>query len=276
MSPCPRCGDTSPDVLDVLPDQRRRLSCADCGHVWLAGQALTPERLRTSRVMSRDEAAQLFPTPDDVAPRRLAHVRGLERTFLTENPEPDPRVGPFWRKYQQVFSSEGLADPDADALHYFANSPIGAYAGQMTVFNNAWKEVGPREGARRVAEALTLLLHAPEEGPPEDRLTRLLQPDCPIGLKGWKEALYTKVLCIMQPDVFLPIVTYDSSDVGKRGLARRVWDLELPAVDRTAMTRGRLIFWSNQLLHDLAGPDFAHAEHISSFLWWAKDQPPPD
>lgn len=232
-----------------------------------------PERQRT-RVMSLDEAALLFPTPDDVAPERLAHVRDLEQAFLADHPEPDPRVGPFWQRYQQVLSEQGLADPDPEALHYFANSPVGAYAGQMTVFNNAWKEVGAREGARRVAEALTYLLHAPEEGPQEDRLTRLLQPDCPIGLKGWKEALFTKVLCIVQPGIFLPIVTYDSGDVGKRGLARRVWGLELPAPDRTTMTRGRLVFWSNQLLHDLAGPGFAHAEHISSFLWWAKDQAP--
>jgi len=272
MTPCPACGDTSPDVLDVLPDQRRRLSCPDCGQVWLAGTALAPERLR---VLPADEAARAFPTPDDVAPARLRHVRQLEARFLADHPEPDPRVGPFWERYQQVFSREGLADPDPKALHYFANNQVGAYAGQMTVFNRAWTEVGEREGARRVAAALHHLLHAQEEGRQEDRLTWLLQPDCPLGLRGWREALFTKVLCITQPDLFLPIVTYDSGDVGKRGLARRVWGLELPAADRSAMTRGRLVFWSNRLLHDLAGPDFAHAEHRSSFLWWAKDQPEP-
>lgn len=32
----------------------------------------------------------------------------------------------------------------------------------------------------------------------EDRLTYLLQPGCPIGMKGWREALATKVLCIVE------------------------------------------------------------------------------
>ena len=59
--------------------------------------------------------------------------------------------------------------------------------------------------------------------------------------------------------------------MGKRALANLIWGLQLTETDRTSMTRGRLIFWSNDLLLALAGDGFAHAEHASSFLWWARD-----
>ena len=32
----------------------------------------------------------------------------------------------------------------------------------------------------------------------EDRLSYLLQPGCPLGMKNWREALATKVLCIVE------------------------------------------------------------------------------
>lgn len=266
---CPNCGAASPDLLDVLPDQRRRLSCRRCDHVWVGGEA---QPMPTSRpVRSYLDTKAGFPTPDQVEPGRRARVETLKARFLSEHPTPEPRVADFWATYQQVFSQDGLEQPDPEALHYFANSPVGAYAGQMTVFNNEWKEIGAREGARRVAESINYLLFGPADEHLEDRLTYLLQPGCPIGMKGWKEALLTKVLCIVEPNRFLPIVTYASPDVGKRALADLIWGLHLPETDRTSMTRGRLIFWSNDLLLALAGDGFAHAEHASSFLWWGRD-----
>jgi hypothetical protein len=36
-------------------------------------------------------------------------------------------------------------------------------------------------------------------------------------------------------------------------------------------TRGRLILWSNDVLLALAGDGFAHTQHVSKFLWMAKD-----
>lgn len=271
---CPGCGAASPDVLDVLPDQRRRLSCGRCDHVWVDGvaQPMPTSRLGHPRaVRSYLDTKAGFPTPDQVEPSRLARVSTLKARFLAEHPTPAPRVADFWVTYQHVFSEDGLEQADPKALHYFANSPVGAYAGQMTVFNNTWKEIGAQEGARRVAESIRYLLYGPADEHLEDRLTYLIQPGCPIGMKGWKEALLTKVLCIVEPNRFLPIVTYASPGVGKRALADLIWGLELPETDRTAMTLGRLILWSNDLLLALAGDGFAHAEHASSFLWWGRD-----
>ena len=83
----------------------------------------------------------------------------LKARFLSERPTPAPRVADFWATYQQVFSAEGLEQANPAAFHYFANSPVGADAGQMTVFNNTWSEIGAQEGARRVAEAISYLLY---------------------------------------------------------------------------------------------------------------------
>ncbi|HEX2864371.1 MAG TPA: hypothetical protein VHN99_07360, partial [Deinococcales bacterium] len=140
--------------------------------------------------------------------------------------------------------------------------------------NEEWKALGPQQGAARVREAIGYLLYGTDPAELEDRLTVLLDADTTLGMKGWKQALLTKTLCIVYPERWLPIVTYDSGDVGKRSLARRIWGLELPAADRTAMTLGRLIGWSNDLLLTLAGDGFAHAEHAAAFLWWAKDAVP--
>lgn len=271
---CPECGATSPDVLDVLPDQRRRLNCGRCDHVWVGGEAQplpTSRHGSPGRVRSYFDTKAGFPTPDQVEPSRLARVAALKTRFLSERPTPAPRVADYWATYRQVFSQDGLEQADPEALHYFANSPVGAYAGQMTVFNNTWKEIGAQDGARRVAQSISYLLYGPADERLEDRLTYLIQPGCPIGMKGWKEALLTKVLCIVEPNRFLPIVTYASPGVGKRALADLIWGLKLPETDRTSMTLGRLIFWSNDLLLALAGDGFAHAEHASSFLWWGRD-----
>jgi hypothetical protein len=223
---CPKCGAASPDLLDVLPDQRRRLSCRRCDHVWVDGEAqpMPTSRPGSSRpVRSYLDTKAGFPTPDQVEPRRRARVETLKTRFLSEHPTPEPRVADFWATYQQVFSQDGLE------------------------------------------------LYGPADEHLEDRLTYLLQPGCPIGMKGWKEALLTKMLCIVEPNQLRPIVTYAGPDVGKRALADLIWGLQLPGTDRTSMTRGRLIFWSNDLLLALAGGRFAHAEHASSFLWWARE-----
>ena len=90
-------------------------------------------------------------------------------------------------------------------------------------------------------------------------------------MKGFKEALLTKVLCIVYPDRFLTILMYTGL-AGKREIARSLWGLELPDPEVTTWTRGRLILWSNDLLLALLGDGFRHQQHAAEFLWWAKDK----
>jgi hypothetical protein len=91
-------------------------------------------------------------------------------------------------------------------------------------------------------------------------------------MTGFKEALLTRALCVMYPDRFLTILKYTTEAGGKREIARMVYGLELPAPESVNWTRGRLILWSNDLLHALVGEGFANQQHAAAFLWWAKDQ----
>lgn len=89
-------------------------------------------------------------------------------------------------------------------------------------------------------------------------------------MKGFRESLLTKVLCIVHPDRFLPILVYTGS-AGKREIAEKVFGLRMPAPESVSWTPGRLSYWSNDLLRELAGDGFVDTVHVAEFLWWAKD-----
>ena len=92
-------------------------------------------------------------------------------------------------------------------------------------------------------------------------------------MTGFKESLLTRVLCVVQPDRFMSILKYTTEAGGKKEIARAVYGLELPAPESVNWTLGRLILWSNDVLHQLVGDGFANQQHAAAFLWWAKDQP---
>jgi hypothetical protein len=61
----------------------------------------------------------------------------------------------------------------------------------------------------------------------EDRLAALINDAKSFGMKGLKESLLTKVLCIIYPDRYLTVLKY-TGEAGKREIARSIWGLELP------------------------------------------------
>jgi hypothetical protein len=191
----------------------------------------------------------------------VARAEVLKAEFLdTVQPEPYPAVEDYWAKYQKVFRGGGTAQDLKD----FANSPVGASPGNMSVFNRAWNEIGPRAAEGAVRESVDYLLAGP--GELEDRLTELIRGR---GFTGFRETLLTKVLCVMYPDRFLTLLKYAGA-LGKQGIGRQVWGLELPDAGRTDI--GELIVGSNDLLLGLVGDGFGSAQHASSFLWWARDR----
>ena len=60
---------------------------------------------------------------------------------------------------------------------------------------------------------------------------------------------------------------------GKKELAKLVFDLDLPPVEKTAYTIGRLAIWSNDLLRSLVGNDIPDLQQAARFLQWAKARP---
>ncbi|GAB2742306.1 zinc ribbon domain-containing protein [Sinomonas soli] len=266
---CPSCQADSSQVslVERMSGTQKKLRCAECGHEWLRGE---PARQSVSRPTLAD-IRKRFPKPGDVDPVKLERANELKAEFLEQAPEPDPTMAAYWAKYQQVFSAEGLPRARPQDLKDFANNGTGGNPGNMSVFNDAWNEIGAEAGAERVRGAVDFLLRGTSPADLEDRLTALINETVHVGMKGFKESLLTKVLCIVYPDQYLTILKY-TGVAGKREIARSIWGLELPDPERVTWTIGRLVLWSNDLLLALLGDGFRNQQHASSFLWWAKDK----
>jgi hypothetical protein len=264
---CQNCGSNDLELVEVLEDERRRLRCLSCAHEWLRGE---PKRVYKTTTTFQDLKGT-FPSQDDVSAEALARASELAKAFRTTHVDMDPRVAAFRARYLDLFSQDALAHVTPDELKYFANSNLSGNPGTMTVFNNEWNRIGPNEAAYRVKDAIGYLLYGPENTYIEDRLTNLISIDKQRTMLGFREALLTKVLCMVEPDRFLPIFMY-TGQAGKREIARSVYGLNLPAPEAVSWTIGRLIFWSNDLLMELAGSGFRDTAQVAGFLWWAKDQ----
>jgi len=214
-----------------------------------------------------------LPRPADVRPEALRHAEALKAQFLHANPEGKATQTEFRETYEHLFSKDGLAEASPDELKYFANAKGGASPGNMSRFNIEWNRLGSAEAARTVRESIEYLLYPNDDSSIEDRLTNLIEGRRGLGMKGFRQALLTKVLCMVEPQRFIPILTY-TSKAGKREYAKWVYDLDLPEPAAVSWTIGQLILWSNDLLVQFAGEGFEHAEHMGEFLWWAKDQDP--
>lgn len=126
---CPDCGSVDLDLRETLPDTRRHLVCGECDHDWLYGEAaVAPEP-----VDSLARARGRFPTPDAVPSATRDRSLELKARFLDQHPAPGEAVAPYWVKYQQVFSADGLPVCDPKDLKDFANTTTGAHPGNMSV-----------------------------------------------------------------------------------------------------------------------------------------------
>ena len=267
---CPSCN--SEDINGTAqPDSRLLIHCNDCGHEWLRGEA----RRDPSRpaVRTIDSLHASFPTPLDVRPDVRERVERMKAEFLLDRREPDPDVEKYRARYQELFSREGLPTAPADELYDFANSDTIANAGNISGFNRAWKTQGPDKGAQKVRESIEYLLHGPDSLRIEDRLTQLIDGK-KVGFPSFnKEPLLTKVLCVVEPERFLPVLRYTAPTDGKKEIAKLVFDLDLPPAEKVAWTIGRVAIWSNDLLRSLVGNDIPDLQHATQFLSWAKTRP---
>lgn len=78
----------------------------------------------------------------------------------------------------------------------------------MTGFNNAWNEMGAEEAARQTRQVVDYLLRGSDPSL-ENRLTDLGNGKFHFSIPGFKEAMLTKVLCVVHPERFMTIVTYE-------------------------------------------------------------------
>ncbi|MCW2698903.1 MAG: uncharacterized protein JWQ45_438 [Blastococcus sp.] len=267
---CPKC--KSEDINGTPQvDSRLLIHCNSCGHEWLRGEARRDPSRPAVRTIDSLHAA--FPTAADVRPDVRERVEMLKSEFLLDHPAPDPEVEPYRARYQELFSREGLPSASPDALYDFANTATVGNAGNVSGFNRAWKTQGPDKSADKVKETINFLLYGPESLRLEDRLTQLIDGKKGLGFPSFKESLLTKVLCIVEPDRFLPILKYSAAADGKKEITHLVFDLNLPPAEKTAWTVGRLVVWSNDLLRSLVGNDIPDLQQATQFLKWARNRP---
>ena len=82
------------------------------------------------------------------------------------------------------------------------------------------------------------------------------------------------MLCVVEPERWLPVLRYSAATDGKKEIAKLVYDIDLPPAAKTSWTIGRLATWSNDLLRSLVGNDIPDLGLATQFLTWAKNQPP--
>jgi hypothetical protein len=267
---CPKCN--SEDINGTpQADSRLLIHCEDCGHEWLRGEA----RRDPSRpaVRTIDSLHAEFPTTRDVRPDVRERVATLVADFQLNHPAPDPAVAAYRERYQELFRREGLATASPDALLEFAQTDTIASPGNMSGLNRAWKTQGADKAAQKGRDSIEFLLYGPESLRLEDRLTQLIDGK-KVGFPSFnKEPLLTKVLCVVEPDRFLPVLKYSAATDGKKEIVKLVFDLDLPPAEKVAWTIGRLAIWSNDLLRSLIGNDIPDLQQATKFLAWAKTRP---
>jgi hypothetical protein len=268
---CPAC--SSEEISGApQPDGRLLVHCDDCGHDWLRGE--TRRDPARPAVRSIDSLHSAFPSAADVRPDVRDRIALLLGEFQLDRTEPDPDVEPYRARYAELFQRDRLPTATPEQLHHFVNSDTVGKAGNVSGFNRAWKAQGPDRSADQVRAAIDHLLYGPESLRLEDRFTQLIEGSRKgLGFPGFKEALLTRVLCVVEPERFLPLLRYSAALDGKKEIAERVFELHLPPVEKTTWTIGRLVLWSNDLLRSLVGNDIPDLQRAARFLAWAKDQP---
>ncbi|GLZ45167.1 hypothetical protein Acsp06_13520 [Actinomycetospora sp. NBRC 106375] len=310
---CPTCEQSAAEYLGMADDGRNMMRCTSCGHEWVLGakpvspravsqttrSRSTPARSATSRSTAPrspsrstsrpasparparerrgpedvETARRRFPATPELPPARWKLIDELRREFLADFPYPDEEAGRYRDVYRQAFEADALPYTTPNALKDFANSKVVARPGNMSRFNDEWRTLGSQGAAEAFRGVIEHLLRGEDPPAPEDRLTELITSDDPPAMAGFRESMLTRVLCIAEPERFLPILVYTSPSGGKREIARRVFGVELPAPDSTSQTIGRLAYWSNDLLVELIGNRFVDLDHARQFLWWVKDHP---
>jgi hypothetical protein len=275
---CPLCvREDDIHLIRTLPDGRKEARCEDCDFAFVYGSPVeekkatpsprkrsAPAKVSKPTVAPITVVARRFPTVDDVELVDKQRAELFKQEFLATVPyEPSPLVERHWTKYRWVFSADGLEKVAIADLKYFADDSTGVSTGDPAEFDKAWVLLGELEGARRVRAVTNHLLRG--HGEIADRLTDLADGSFAQSMPGWGEALLTKTFSVAEPDRCLPIVTFDD----KKAIVLAVYGIELPVVDETSLTLGRLGVWSNDLLVDLAGEGFDDLHHIAAFLRWA-------
>ncbi|GAA4854638.1 hypothetical protein GCM10023201_55770 [Actinomycetospora corticicola] len=309
---CPSCEVGAAEYVGMADDGRNEMRCTTCGHHWMHGarpvspRAVVPKPVKTPAPRARATSARpaatraattstrpapapaaapvvrRFPTLDDVPGESLQRLAALKAAWPRRRPRTDPYAADFRRLYELMFSRAGLPHAEPGQLKDFVTADVLALSGNTSSFSREWRKLGDRDASQRFRDAIEYLLRgesgddeqSPDDPPLEDRFTALAEQTSPHAMGGARESVLTHVLAVARPERFLPILTVDggSGGEGKREIVASVLGVDLPPVDRTRHTVGRLACGSNDLLVDALGAGFADLDDAAAFLLWAHAQ----
>ncbi len=309
---CPSCEVGAAEYVGMADDGRNEMRCTTCGHHWMHGarpvspRAVVPKPVKTPAPRARATSARpaasraattstrpapapaaapvvrRFPTLDDVPGEALQRLAALKAAWPRQRPRTDPYAADFRRLYELMFSRAGLPHAEPGQLKDFVTADVLALSGNTSSFSREWRKLGDRDASQRFRDAIEYLLRgesgddeqSPDDPPLEDRFTALAEQTSPHAMGGARESVLTHVLAVARPERFLPILTVDggSGGEGKREIVASVLGVELPPVDRSRHTVGRLACGSNDLLVDALGAGFADLDDAAAFLLWAHAQ----
>jgi hypothetical protein len=242
----------------------------------------TTTRAAPASAPAAPPVAVRFPTLDDVPDEALRRLAALKATWPRNRGRPDPYAADFRRLHELMFSRAGLPHTEPGQLRDFVTSDVLALSGNTTSFAREWGRLGDRDASRRFRGVVEYLLRgengedddAADDLPLPDRFTALAEGRSEYAMGGVREPVLTRILAIARPERFLPVLTVDggSGGEGKRELTRSLLRLELPGVDRTRHTLGRVACGSNDLLVDALGAGFVDLDDAAAFLLWTHAQ----
>lgn len=305
---CPSCEVGAAEYVGMADDGRNEMRCTSCGHHWMHGarpvspRAVVPKPTKAAAPRARATSSsrattttttrsapapaapvvRRFPTLDDVPGEALQRLAALKAAWPRQRPRPDPYAADFRRLYELMFSRAGLPHAEPGPLKDFVSTDVLALSGNTSSFAREWRKLGDRDASHRFRDAIEYLLRgesgddeqSPDDPPLEDRFTALVEQTSPHAMGGARESVLTHVLAVARPERFLPILTVDggSGGEGKRDLVASLLRVDLPPVDRTRHTIGRVACGSNDLLVDALGAGFADLDDAAAFLLWAHAQ----
>jgi hypothetical protein len=239
-------------------------------------------RTATSAAPVAPPVAVRFPTLDDVPDASLQRLAALKAAWPRQRPRPDPYAADFRRLHELMFSSAGLPHAEPGQLKDFVTSDVLALSGNTTSFARDWNRLGDRDATERFRSVIEYLLRgesgddgdSPDDPALEDRFTALVEQRSPYAMAGVREPILMHVLTVARPERFLPLLRVDSGSggEGKRDIVRSLLGVELPAVDRSRHTVGKVACGSNDLLMDAIGAGFADVDDAARFLLWSHAQ----
>lgn len=258
VSTCPSCSSNRVSLV-MTSATGNRYRCDACRHGWRTGGR------RVGSAGSRAKANSSFPADItlDGAESEARFQTLLERYRIVGGSPSDAEIA--WRaEAAKSFAAGNIDSVPTSLFHELSDGTEVASTGRQMAFRKNWATLGDDAATEQARRTVAHLLHG--DGDVAQRLDDVFEMRNGIGMPGLKEALVTKILAIVEPETYLPILTTK----GKLEFLQHVWGVREVAVKKDPLAK--TVLWSNALLADRLRATFPDLLHAAHFLWWTRSE----